>query len=46
MKSQDKFNCFLPITFEKSKDENGVVNYKFHSVASNDEEDSSGDSGK
>jgi hypothetical protein len=29
MKKQDKFNCFLPITFEKSKDE-GTNDYQGH----------------
>ena len=44
MINDKKFNCFLPVTFEKSTDEKtGVTNYKFKSVASDDSKDSDGE---
>lgn len=45
MKNQNKFNFFIPsVTFEKAKDEKtGVTNYLFKSIASDDSEDSSGE---
>jgi hypothetical protein len=41
MKTQNKFNCFQPVTFEKSIDKKtGVTNYKFRSVVSDSSKDS------
>lgn len=45
MKTQDKFNCFQEVTFEKAVDENGkeTGNYKFKSVASDSSIDADGE---
>jgi hypothetical protein len=42
MKS-NKFNFIVPVSFEKSKDDGGIENYKFKAIASDDSEDSQGD---
>lgn len=45
MKTQNKFNCFIPAIFEKAVDEYGkeTGNYKFKALASDETKDSQGE---